>query len=117
MLLGAFVKTPEAADTRFVKIKKPFVNIYEFLDPKSKIIKQAQKGDHFELVYEGTSWYQVKIQEKVGWLEKRAATVVNSPAPTVFSMPIGTFILFILLLLGTFVAVSFFIYRQKTSEA
>ncbi len=116
ILIGAALKTSDAADTRFVKIKKPFVNVYEFLDPQSKIIRQAKKGDHFELVYEGTSWYQVKIQEKVGWLEKRAGTVVNTPTPTIMSLPVGTFILFVLLLLGTFAAVSFFIYRQKTAE-
>jgi hypothetical protein len=105
-----------AADGRFVKIKKPFANVYEFLDPKSKILRQAKKGDHFELVYEGTSWYQVKIQDQVGWLERRAGSVVENPGLTVLSIPVGTFVLFILLLLGTFAGASMFIYRQKTAE-
>ena len=60
-----------AEASKYVEIKSPFANIYEYLDPKSTIIQQAKKGDHYELVYEGTSWYQVKTREKVGWLEKK----------------------------------------------
>ena len=105
-----------AGDARYVKIKKGFANVYEFLDPKSKIVKQVKKGDYLELVYEGTSWYQVKVKDQLGWCEKRAGSVVDNPGVTVFSIPIGTFVLFILLLLGTFAGASFFIYRQKTAE-
>ena len=50
------------AETRYVEIKKPFASVYEYLDPKSQILVQATKKDHFELVYEGTSWYQVKVK-------------------------------------------------------
>ena len=105
-----------AVEDRFVKIKKPFVNVYEYLDPRSKIIRQAKKGDHFELVYEGTSWYQVKVADRVGWIERRAGNVVDSPGMTIIAVPVGTFVFFILLLIGTFVGTSLFIYRQKTAE-
>ncbi|MBD3393214.1 MAG: hypothetical protein GF418_13895 [Chitinivibrionales bacterium] len=105
-----------AADSRFVKIKKPFANVYEYLDPRSKIVQQAKKGDYFELVYEGTSWYQVRVADRVGWVERRAGNVVEDPGLTILSIPVGTFVLFILLLLGTFAGASLFIYRQKTAE-
>jgi hypothetical protein len=101
-----------AASPKYVEIKTPFVNIYEFLDPKSNVIKQAKKGDHFELVYEGKAWYQIKIKDKVGWLEKTAGIVVNNPQ----YLPIGTFLVFVILLLGTLVAVSLYIYKQKAVE-
>jgi hypothetical protein len=117
IILGVLAKSSYASDVRFVKIKKPYVNVYEFLDPKSKIMKQAKKGDYLELVYEGTSWYQVKVQDKVGWLERRAGVIVDNPGVTVLSIPVGTFVLFILLLLGTFAGATFFIYRQKTAES
>jgi hypothetical protein len=116
LLLGVFTKQTSAAEPHYVQIKKPFANIYEYLDPTSKIVRQAQKNDYFELVYEGTSWYQVKIQEKVGWLEKRAGSVVATKGVTVFSMPINSFIIFLLILLVTFAGTSFYIYRQKTAE-
>jgi uncharacterized protein YgiM (DUF1202 family) len=116
VIAAAWFYTPQAADTKWVKIKKPFVNVYKFLDPQSTILKQAKKGDYFELVYEGTSWYQVKIQDNVGWLEKRSAILVNSPNATIFSVPMETLVLFFFLLLGTFAGVSFFIYRQKSVD-
>ena len=112
----AAVRQVHAAQSAYVEIKKPFANIYEFLDPKSNIIRQAKKGEFFELVYEGTSWYQVKIKEKVGWLEKRAGDVVDAPKFLFYSIPFGTFALFIILLIATLTTVSFMIYRQKTAE-
>jgi hypothetical protein len=101
-----------AASPKYVEVKNSFVNIYEFLDPKSNVIKQAKKGDHFELVYEGKAWYQIKIKDKVGWLEKNAGIVVNNPQ----YLPIGTFLVFVILLLGTLVGVSLYIYKQKAVE-
>ena len=111
ILQGSFAYC-HAASAKYVEIKNPFVNIYEFLDPKSNVIKQAKKGDHFELVYEGKAWYQIKIKDKVGWLEKTAGIVVNNPQ----YLPIGTFLLFVVLLLGTLVGVSLYIYKQKAVE-
>lgn len=111
MLLVSF-SVSYAAAPRYVEIKDPFVNIYEFLDPKSNVIVQAKKGDHFELVYEGKAWYQVKIKDKVGWLDKRSGVVVNNPQ----YLPVGTFLIFVVLLLGTLVGVSMYIYKQKSAE-
>ena len=111
-ILQASLLPCHAASPKYVEIKNPFVNIYEFLDPKSNVIKQAKKGDHYELVYEGNAWYQIKIKDKVGWLEKTAGIIVNNPQ----YLPIGTFLVFVILLLGTLVAVSLYIYKQKAVE-
>jgi hypothetical protein len=111
MLLVSF-NVSHAAAARYVEIKNPFVNVYEFLDPKSNVIVQAKKGDHFELVYEGKAWYQIKIKDKVGWLDKRCGIVVNNPQ----YLPLGTFLVFVILLLGTLVGVSMYIYKQKSVE-
>jgi hypothetical protein len=101
-----------AAAPKYVEIKNPFVNVYEFLDPKSNVITQAKRGDHFELVYEGKAWFQIKIKDKVGWLDKQAGVVVNNPQ----YLPLGTFLVFVVLLLGTLVGVSMYIYKQKAVE-
>lgn len=101
------------AGSQFVKISKPFANVYEFLDPKSRILTQAKKGDHFELVYAGTSWYQVKVKEKVGWLERRAGDVVGSPT----AIPVGSVIVFVIVLVGTLAGVFFFVQRQRAAES
>ena len=104
------------AETRYVEIKRPFASVYEYLDPKSQILVQATKKDHFELVYEGTSWYQVKVKDKVGWVEKGAGIVVNNPGITILSIPLGTLLFFLLLLVATITGASFLIYKQKTAE-
>ncbi len=104
------------AESRYVEIKKPFASVYEYLDPKSQILVQATKNDHFELVYEGTSWYQVKVKNKVGWVEKSAGIIVSNPGITVFSIPLGTLLFFLLLLVATITGASFLIYKQKTAE-
>ncbi len=105
-----------SAATKFVKIHIPFANIYEYLDPQSRILLQASQNKLFELVYEGTSWYQVKVEDKVGWLEKSAGTVVDNKGATVFSIPVGTLIFFLLLLVATITGASLLIYKQKTAE-
>jgi len=102
--------------SQYVEIRKDFASIYEYLDPKSEIVMQANRNDHFELIYEGTSWYQVKVKDKVGWLEKNAGVVVNNPGLTLFSIPIGTLFFFLLLLIATITGASFLIYKQKTAE-
>jgi hypothetical protein len=109
-------KSSFAAGSQYVEIKKPYACVYEYLDPKSKIILQASKNDHFELVYEGTSWYQIKVKDKVGWIEKNAGAVVNKPVATIFSIPLGTFFFSFLLLLAAISGVSILVYRQKTAE-
>lgn len=115
--LTCVFSTPvHAGDGGFVQIRRPFANIYEYLDPQSRILEQAKKNSYYELVYEGTSWYQIKVGGKVGWIEKRAGAVVDRRGVTVFSIPVGTFLLFLLLLIGTIGGASLLIYRQKTAE-
>ena len=123
ILLTLFFTTtlsPVHADTNktsYVQIKMPFVSVYKKLDPKSKIIKQVTKNTRIELVYEGTSWYQVKVDGKIGWVEKKAGIVVDNPGRTILSIPAGTFIFFLLLLIATVATSLFIIHKQKTPEA
>ena len=116
LFLAGVATQPSAKPSAYVEVKRPFANVYEFLDPKSTILRQARKGEFFPLVYEGTSWYQVKVKEQVGWLEKRAGDIVDSPRFLFYSIPFATFSLFIILLIATLTGVSFFIYRQKNAE-
>ena len=110
VVIAAFVSKTEAA--QFVKVNGSFVNIYEQLDPKSNVIKQARKGDYLELVYEGTSWYQVKVKDKIGWMEKRTGDVVDKQGSVVPIVLAG----FVVLLIATGGAVFFVISRHKTVE-
>lgn len=100
------------AATEYVEVTNAFAKVYEYLDPKSKIIVHAKKGDHFELVYAGTSWYQVKVKDKVGWLERQAGMVTESTS----HLPVGSLILFLVILVATFVGVFFLIQRQKNAD-
>lgn len=100
------------ARAEFVEVTTPYANVYEFLDPKSTIITQAKKGDHFELVYAGTSWYQVKVKEKVGWLERRAGEVVSNPG----KLPVVSIALLAVVLIGTLGGVFFVIQKQRNAE-
>ena len=114
-LFMIFCSSPsKAAESKFVAIKSSFANVYEYLDPKSTVIKQAKKGDHYELVYEGTSWFQIKTRDKVGWLEKRAGTIVDSPN---YISPLSI-VMVILLLAGTIGGATYYILNKpKTAEA
>jgi hypothetical protein len=58
-------------------------------------------------------WYQIKVQDKVGWLDKKSGTVVNDSTTS----DAGTFIIVTILLLATIGGVAFYIYKQKASEA
>ena len=101
-----------AAEKMFVEVKKPYANIYKELDPKSDIVEQAKKGDHLELVFEGTSWYNVKVKNSFGWIEKRAGELTDNPG----RVSIFSIIMLVLLVGGTFGGVSYYIYRNKFSE-
>lgn len=107
------VQPLHASSGQFVKITTSLANVYEFLDPKSKIIRIAKEGERFEMVFEGTSWYQIKVQDKVGWLEKSAGMVVTSTR----SSNAGTWIAIIILLIGMLGGVFYYINKQKLAEA
>lgn len=114
-IVGGLV-TVHANTSKYVEIKKAFTPVYKFLDPQSQILVQATKNETYELVYEGTSWYHVKVDEDFGWIEKSAGKIVDSPATTFLSIPIGTLMFFLLLLIATITGASFLIYKQKTVE-
>jgi hypothetical protein len=102
-----------AESGRFVKVDKSLANVYEFLDPKSNIIRVAKEGDRFEMVFEGTSWYQIKVQDKVGWLEKKSGSVVSGSSGSNGITWIAIAVLF----LGTLGGVYYYISKQKLAEA
>jgi hypothetical protein len=110
------VRSAGAEPTKFVQITEPFAKVYRYLDPKSEVIKLARKGESFELVYEGTSWYQIKIKDSVGWLEHRYGVITDAPHFLAFSVSFWTLALFVVLLLGTLGGVSYMIYRRKAEE-
>jgi hypothetical protein len=101
-----------AGSGTFVRVDKSLANVYEFLDPKSNIIRVAKEGDRFEMVFEGTSWYQIKVQDKVGWLEKKSGSVVSSQSGS----NAVTWIAITILFLGTLGGVYYYIYKQKVVE-
>jgi hypothetical protein len=112
-LLLTLVMPLYAEGGRYVKVDKSLANVYEFLDPKSNIIRVAKEGDRFEMVFEGTSWYQIKVQDKVGWLEKKSGTVVSGTSSSSAAIWISVTILF----LGMLGGVYYFINKQKVAEA
>lgn len=116
LFVVAFCIASYAGETRYVEIKKPFVSVYQFLDPTSKIIVQASRNDHFELVYEGTSWYQIKVKDEVGWVEKSAGIIITNPGSSFMGVPMNTFIFFLMLLVATIIGASYLIYKQKSAE-
>ena len=102
-----------ADEKQYVEVKAPFANVYKELDPKSEIIKQAKKGDHLELVFEGTSWYHVKVKESFGWVEKKAGEVVDNPG----AVSVVSVLLLLLLIGGTAGGVYYYISKSKVAGA
>ncbi len=103
-------------ERKSVQIEKQFANIYEYLDPKSTIIKQARKGEAYELVYAGTSWYQVRVRERVGWLERRAGEIVDTPPMKILGVPVAVFSVIATLLVLTLAGVVVLVVRQMNAE-
>jgi hypothetical protein len=89
-------------------VKVGYANVYKQLDPKSEIIKQAKKGERLEMVYDGTSWYQVKVGKTIGWIERRSGDIVNSPN----QFPVVT-VLLILLVIGGATGVAVYFNKNK----
>jgi hypothetical protein len=101
------------AGTQYVKVTKAFVNVYETLDPKSPVLKQAIKGDHLKLIYSGEKWYQVEIDTHAGWLERRAGIVVESANTS----SIVSIILLVIVCLSIFIAAGYYVYKQKSTQS
>ena len=102
-----------AQTKQYVSVTKPFVNVYQKLDPTSSVVGQARRGNHLELVAVGDSWYKVKMGTSEGWLEKRAGDVVNNPGNSSSVLVI----IILLVVAGVFGAVSVYIYKSKTSAS
>lgn len=109
-LLAGFSPVKTFAAQQYVEISEPFVNVYEFLDPKSSVLSMVKKNDRLELIYAGTTWYQVKVGTKQGWVERKAGHVVDSQ--TFFSPALSIFLVLIVLA-GTMYGVSFYMKKQK----
>jgi hypothetical protein len=112
-LVVCFSPFKASAASQYVQITEPFVNVYEYLDPKSTVLKMVKKGDRLELIYAGTSWFNVKVGAKSGWVERKAGQIMDSP--NIFS-PIMSIILIVLVLAGAIFGVSLYIKKQKTVE-
>lgn len=109
-LLVSFSPVKTMAAQQYVEITEPFVNVYEFLDPKSSVLSMVKKNDRLELIYAGTTWYQVRIGPKQGWVERKAGHVVDGPA---FFSPVISIILVILVLSGTMYGITYYLRKQK----
>jgi hypothetical protein len=112
-MIVCFSPSRSQAAGEYVQITEPFVNIYQFLDPKSKVIKMAKKGDRLELIYAGTLWYNVKIGNETGWVERKAGNVIDQPS---LVTPIVSILLIVIALGGTIFGVTYYIKKQKPVE-
>ncbi len=97
---------------KYVRITQPFANIYKELDPKSDVIREAKKGESLPLVQEGNSWFKVRVNENIGWIEKGAGKVIDDPSQGRM-VPVT---IFILVLLTAVIVTIFYIQRQKQME-
>jgi hypothetical protein len=69
-------------------------------------------GERLEVNGEGTSWHNVLVDSKSGWIENQAGKIVHSKK----SFPIFSFLFFLLLLGGTGAFVYMKITNVKTTE-
>ena len=107
-----FFSPCKAAAVQSVQITEPFVNVYERLDPKSNVLETAAKGKRFDLLYAGPLWYQVKVRDQIGWVERKAGRVVEGT--DVFSIVLSIVVI-CAVLAGTIYTVSLYIKKQKTA--
>jgi hypothetical protein len=94
----------------FLLVEEPLAKVYKELDPMSPLIKQVKKGEYLELVYEGESWHKVRVDGKIGWIERRAGKIVEKKG----GISVISLVLLILLVGGTLGAVIFFIAKNRT---
>jgi hypothetical protein len=110
-VLFLFPASSAAASQQYVLITEPFTNVYEKLDPKSPVIVMAKKGDRFDLLYPGPLWFQVRVKDQIGWIERKAGRVVEGA--NVLSIVLSIFLVCVLCA-GTIYAVVRVINKQKT---
>jgi hypothetical protein len=95
----------------YLKVEESIAGVYEQLDPKSPLIRQAKKGEYLEIVYDGESWHKVKIDGKVGWIEKKAGKIVQNPG----GVPVGLITFLVLAAAATLGGVFYFLMKNRTS--
>lgn len=51
--------------------------VHEYLGTESPVLGTVRKGQTLEFVFEGTSWFQIKMGDEVGGVEKSKCKVVH----------------------------------------
>ncbi|MDR0307934.1 MAG: hypothetical protein LBI42_14005 [Chitinispirillales bacterium] len=94
---------------KYFKVSKHQANIYkEHNNPKSDIVRQTRQNEYLEIISAGESWIKVKVDGREGFIEARAGKVVKRK-----SVPIITFLLQVIILLGCAGGIVFYIKKQK----
>jgi hypothetical protein len=111
VLLACFLPV-KATAAQYVQITEPFINVYERLDPKSNVLTMAKKGDRLDLIYAGPLWYQVRVQDQIGWVERSAGRVTEGTNVVSILVSIA---LILAIVGGTLYVVITYINKQKTA--
>jgi len=112
ILCSSAIAQENKEKTKYFEVKTPIANVYKALDPKSEIIKQVMIGDRLEIIGEGTSWHNVLVDSKSGWIENQAGKIVDSKK----SFPVFSLLFLLLLVGGTGAFVYMKITNVKTAE-
>ncbi|HEX3020093.1 MAG TPA: hypothetical protein VHP36_07310 [Chitinispirillaceae bacterium] len=99
-------------NTKYFEVKAPIANVYKALDPKSEIIKQVMVGERLEVIGQGTSWHNVMIDSKSGWIENQAGKIVSGKK----GFPVFSVMFLLVLMGGTAAFVFMRINSAKTTE-
>lgn len=102
--VSSFVKAE-----KYLLVEEPLAKVYEELDPKSPIIKQVKKGEYLDLVYDGEVWHKVRVDGKIGWIERRDGKIVEKKS----GASIASIIFLLLIAGGTLGGVVFYIQRNR----
>jgi len=106
VLCPAAFAANESEEVRYVRARRELQNVYERLDPRSDIIRQTRRGEYFELISAGESWFRIRIDGREGFLEAKNGKIVASQRAAYL-----TNLLVLIVLLGS--GVGIFIYVKK----
>ncbi len=109
VMIAVFATVGGVQAAQYLYVEEPLAKIYQELDPKSEIIKQVKKGEYLELIYDGESWHKVKIDGRIGWIERRAGKIVDKQG----GVSIGSVIFLLLLAGGTLGGVFYYIQKNR----
>ena len=76
ILFSSSIAQEKKEKEKYFEVKTPIANVYKALDPKSEIIKQVMVGERLEVIGEGTSWHNVLVDSKSGWIENQTGKIV-----------------------------------------